>query len=221
MEIHLNDDRIKLLRDLHFPFSMIGRCDELKNLGYVDINFKQTMVDAVNYLVTLGHSHIAFLNHSQVEFDAGYGPAVRAQADFIQATQTAGIQGVTRFCGATPSAGYEALNDLLVESPDLTAMIAMNDRAVPGVLLALTEKGRCVPNDFSLIAAVSSARAAEMVMPALTTMDPPSAELGRLGVELLIEQLEDQEEDLRQVLLPCRLVVRGSTGAYQPKRIAK
>src|SRR5512143_4163316 len=41
MEIHLNDDRIKLLRDLHFPFSMIGRCDELKNLGYVDINFKQ------------------------------------------------------------------------------------------------------------------------------------------------------------------------------------
>jgi DNA-binding LacI/PurR family transcriptional regulator len=221
MEIHLNDDRIQLLRDLHFPFSMIGRCAELTNLGYVDIDFKQTMIDAVNYLISLGHSHIAFLNHSQVEFDAGYGPSVRTQADFIEAMQSAGLQGITQFCGAAPSAGYKALNDLLVECPDLTAMIAMNDRAIPGMLQALTEKGRCVPDDFSLIAAVSSARAAEMMMPPLTTMDPPSVELGRLGVELLIEQLEDQEEDTRQVLLPCQLVVRGSTGAHQPNRAVR
>ncbi len=212
MEIHVNDERVKLLHEVKFPFSMIGRCDVVTNTGYVDIDFRQTMVDAVNYLISLGHSHIAFLNHSQVEFEAGYGPAVRAQADFMQAMQLAGLKGITRLCRAAPSAGYEVLNNLLVECPDLTAMVAMNDRAVPGVMQALAERDRRIPDDFSLIAAVSSVRAAEMMTPPLTTMDPPSAELGRLGVELLIEQLEEEEEDTRQVLLPCRLVVRGSTG---------
>jgi DNA-binding LacI/PurR family transcriptional regulator len=43
-------------------------------------------------------------------------------------------------------------------------------------------------------------------------MDPPSAELGRLGVELLIQQLETEEPEAPQQLLPCRLVVRGSSG---------
>ncbi len=212
MEIHTNDERIRLLRDIKFPFSMIGRCDIAKNIGYADIDFRQTMLDAVNYLISLGHSHIAFLNHSQAEFDAGYGPAVRAQADFLAVMQAVGLQGHTRFCRAAPSAGYEVLNDLLIECPELTAMIAMNDRAVPGVMQALAERDRRIPDDFSLIAAVSSARAAEMMTPPLTTMDPPTAELGRLGVELLIEQLEEEIEDTRQVLLPCRLVVRGSTG---------
>jgi DNA-binding LacI/PurR family transcriptional regulator len=59
---------------------------------------------------------------------------------------------------------------------------------------------------------VSSARVAEMTLPPLTAMTPQSAELGRLGVEMLIEQLEDGHPELVQQLLPCRLVVRGSTG---------
>jgi DNA-binding LacI/PurR family transcriptional regulator len=36
--------------------------------------------------------------------------------------------------------------------------------------------------------------------------------LGRLGVETLIGQLEEDHPELVQRLLPCRLVIRGSTG---------
>jgi DNA-binding LacI/PurR family transcriptional regulator len=46
----------------------------------------------------------------------------------------------------------------------------------------------------------------------LTTADAPAAELGRLGAELLIQRLEAQEQSTIQTLLPCRLVVRGSSG---------
>jgi DNA-binding LacI/PurR family transcriptional regulator len=51
-----------------------------------------------------------------------------------------------------------------------------------------------------------------MTLPPLTAMTPQSAELGRLGVEMLIEQLDNGHHELVQLLLPCRLVVRGSTG---------
>jgi DNA-binding LacI/PurR family transcriptional regulator len=212
MEVHLNDERINLLREIDFPFSMIGRCADPTGIGCVDIDFEQTVQETVNYLSGLGHTHIAFLNQSQSVFDAGYGPAVRTQASFEQAVQTAGLKGVTRLCPAAPRAGYEAFNELLVECPNLTALVTMNERAVPGIVQAIADRGWRIPDDFSLVVIVSSARLAEMMSPPLTTADAPTAEMGRLGVELLIQQLEAQEQGIPQVLLPCRLVVRGSSG---------
>jgi DNA-binding LacI/PurR family transcriptional regulator len=212
MEIRLQDDRVDLLRETGFPFTMIGRCAETAGIPYVDIDFKKTTHDAVNYLAGLGHTHIAFLNHSQAEFDAGYGPAVRTQADFEHAVEAAGIRGYTRFCRATPAAGAAALRDLLAECPDLTALIAMNDRALPGVIQAVAAQGWTIPDDLSLVAMVSSTRVAEMVTPPLTTMTAPGAELGRLSVEFLIQQLESPGQPALQELVPCRLDVRGSSG---------
>jgi DNA-binding LacI/PurR family transcriptional regulator len=147
MEVHETDERIAMLRETNFPFSMIGRCANAPGISFVDIDFKQTVRDAIDYLTGLGHTHIA-----------------------------------------------------------------MNERAVPGVLHAIANQGWSVPDDFSLMVIVSSARMAEMMLPALTAMEAMTGEMGRLGVELLIQQLEGQVEETQQVLLPCRLVVRGSSG---------
>ncbi len=212
MEVHLHDQRIELLREMNIPFSMIGRAAANAGIGYADIDFDQTTRDVVGYLAGLGHTQIAFLNQSQAEYDAGYGPVVRAQAGFERAIEAAGLTGIARFCRAAPTAGYESFGELLVECPDLTALVSMNDRAIPGVMQAVGDRGWRIPDDFSLVSIVSSARMAEMTIPPLTTMAAPSAELGRLGIELLIQQLETQEPNIQQQLLPCRLVVRGSSG---------
>ncbi len=212
MEVHLVDERINLLREIDFPFSMIGRTANTEGIGYVDIDFDQTVQEMIGHLAGLGHTHIAFLNQSQSVFEAGYGPAVRAQASFERVMHTAGLEGITRLCRATPQAGYEAFNELLAECPDLTALVSMNERAVPGVVQAVADRGWHIPDDFSLGVIVSSARMAEMTVPPLTTADAPAVEMGRLGAERLIQQLEAQESDTTQTLLPCRLVVRGSSG---------
>lgn len=212
MEVCLVDKRINLLREIGFPFSMIGRTADTEGIGYVDIDFEQTVREVIDHLAGLGHTHIAFLNQSRSVFDAGYGPAVRAQTSFEQVTRTAGLHGITRLCRATPQAGYQAFGELLTECPDLTALIAMNDRAVPGVMQAIVDHGWYIPDDFSLVTIVSSARMAEMMMPPLTTAEAPATELGRLGAERLIRQLEAREPDTTQETLPCRLVVRGSSG---------
>jgi DNA-binding LacI/PurR family transcriptional regulator len=212
MEVHMNDERINLLRKISFPFSMIGRCADTTGIGYVDIDFEQTVQETVSYLSGLGHTHMAFLNQSQSAFDAGYGPVVRTHTGFQQVMQATGLTGITRFCRAAPRAGYEAFNELLAECPGLTALVTMNERAVPGVMQAIADRGWAIPDDFSLVVISSSARLAEMMMPPLTTTDAPAAELGRLGAELLIQQLEAQEQSALQVLLPCCLVVRGSSG---------
>jgi DNA-binding LacI/PurR family transcriptional regulator len=212
MEVHQQDQRIGLLRETGIPFSMIGRCADTTGIRYVDIDFDQTVHDAIHYLADLGHTHLAFINHSQSEFDAGYGPTIRAHASFEQTTQVMGLKGIARLCKDSPRAGYETFQDLLGKYPDITALLVMNERAIPGIMQAVANRGKRIPDDFSLVSLVSSARTAEMTMPPLTTMEPPSAEISRLGVELLIAQLESQEGEAPQMLLPCRLVVRGSSG---------
>ena len=212
MEVRLNDERINLLREIDFPFSMIGRCENSDGIGFVDIDFEQTTQEVVTYLAGLGHKKIVFLNQSQSAFNAGYGPAVRTQAEFEKAIKTAGLAGISRFCRPAPQAGYKACNELLAGNLGLTALITMNERAVPGVMQAIADRGWRIPDDFSVVVIGSSARMAEMMTPPLTTSDIATAELSRLGVELLIQQLETQERQPLQKLVPCRLVVRGSTG---------
>ena len=119
---------------------------------------------------------------------------------------------ISRFCRAAPKAGYETFNALLAEHPNLTSLVIMNDRAVPGVMQAIADRGWRIPQDFSIVSIVSSASAAEMMIPPLTAAEAMTGEMGRLGVELLIRQLEGQQLDESGVLLPCPLVVRGSAG---------
>ena len=211
MEIHRNDARVNLLRELKFPFSMIGRCDDDRD-GYVDISFRETMNEALAYLSSLGHTKIAFLNQSQAAYEAGYGPVMRAKTAFEEYIHASELKGVMRFCPASPQAGYETFKTLLEEHPDLTAAITMNDRANPGIMRAVAEYGWKIPDDFSIVALVSSVRMAEMMVPKLTTMEPPSAELGRLATELLIKHLEGTSAENPRILIPCRLVIGESTG---------
>ncbi len=212
MEVHRNDERIKLLQELDFPFSMIGRCADTRNIGYVAVDFERSLQEAVSYLAELGHKHLAFLNQSQEAFDKGYGPVVCTADQFPKVVQTAGVVGIARFCRSSPQAGYEACQELLAACPDLTALISMNERAIPGVMQALADRNWQIPDDFSLLVIASSPQVGEMMTPPLTTSDIPASELGRLGVELLIEQLETEERHVLQKLIPCRLTVRGSSG---------
>jgi DNA-binding LacI/PurR family transcriptional regulator len=211
MEVHVNDRRVNLLRESGFPFSMIGRCDDDHD-GYVDIDFNQTIHEALEYLSRLGHTNIAFLNQSQKSYDAGYGPVVRTKDSFEEYVRSSGLKGVMRFCHPSPQAGYETFKSLLQEFPDLTAVVSMNDRATPGIMRAIIENGWKIPDDFSLVALVSSVRMAEMMVPKLTTMEPPSAELGRIATELLIKHLEGKGDGNPRILIPCRLVMGESSG---------
>jgi len=211
MEVHINDPRVNLLRKLEFPFTMIGRCDDDQD-GYVDIDFDGTMEHAIRHLSGLGHTRIAFVNQSQATYDAGYGPVVRTKKAFEDQTAASGLNGVMRFCRPSPQAGFEACKELLSEHPKLTAIMVMNDRALPGILQAIADHNLKIPQDLSVVALVSSVRMAEMMIPKLTTMEPPGVELGKLATELLINNLEGKSDGSPRIVIPCHLVMGESSG---------
>jgi DNA-binding LacI/PurR family transcriptional regulator len=58
-----------------------------------------------------------------------------------------------------------------------------------------------------------------MMTPALTSLDFPAAEMGRIGAEMLIQQLEGQVDCPIQRLLQSNLTVRQSSGPYRPRTL--
>jgi DNA-binding LacI/PurR family transcriptional regulator len=107
-----------------------------------------------------------------------------------------------------------AIQELLRDQPETTAVLSMNDPALSGLMHGLAKAGRQVPQDMSVLALLSSPQVASHFWPALSSLDVPGRELGRLGTLRLIAQLEADGGVVAATptLLPCTLSLRGTTG---------
>ncbi|WP_188193952.1 LacI family DNA-binding transcriptional regulator [Nonomuraea sp. SYSU D8015] len=210
MEVHLDDERTEFLTQAGVPFSMIGRTREPGSIDYADIDFAATAREAVAHVAGLGHRKLGFFNLSAGAYAAGYGPAVRAGEEFAAAARAAGLGYEDGFHPGSAEEGRAAFDRLLEAHPDVTALAVMDDHAAVGVLAGVAARGWRVPDDLTLMLVLSSARVAEMFHPKLTTLEPPSAELGRLGARMLIDRL-DGDGPPQQRLVPCRLVAGDSS----------
>ena len=69
-----------------------------------------------------------------------------------------------------------------------------------------------MPGDVSIIG-FDNIPLSSYVSPALTTVEQPAAEQGRLAGQMLMERLTRQWDGARrEQVLPCRLIVRKSCG---------
>ncbi len=90
------------------------------------------------------------------------------------------------------------------------AVACANDAVALGVLRLLHRSGRRVPDDVAVVG-VDDIAFAELAEPALTTVRQPLDALGREAVRLLIERIDGDAGPRRQLTLPVRLIVRGSS----------
>ncbi|WP_235928838.1 LacI family DNA-binding transcriptional regulator [Marisediminicola senii] len=213
MEVQLDDPRVTSLLQTGTPFAIIGRTREPDLLTYVDIDFETTMAASIEYLSNLGHTRIALVTGSVgSSLLTDYGPVVRTEATYGAIMATRDGDAVMISCDETPAAGRDAASRLIEASPDLTAVIVMNEQAAFGLVSGFRNLGFRVPEDISVISMSSSAEMAAMSDPTLTLMAAPGVELGRMGVDALVDKLEGRAANGEtQVLLPCVLVEGEST----------
>ncbi|MDX6283966.1 MAG: hypothetical protein QOH03_5037 [Kribbellaceae bacterium] len=211
MEVQLEDRRVDLLRKLESPFVLIGRTQDTTGLACVDIDFEQTVDDAVAHLVGLGHRIIAYVNHSEASLAGGYGPAKRTAAAFDAALVRHGITGVMVPSEDTASGGRRAIGAAREQCPRLTGVLVMNENAALGILAELREAALDVPWDVSVVSMVTSAAVADLGSPALTAMTSPGAAVGAAATRVLLRRLADGATSTYEELLPCVLEVRGTT----------
>jgi DNA-binding LacI/PurR family transcriptional regulator len=106
------------------------------------------------------------------------------------------------------ASGYRA-GQVLARMPEVTAIFAANDHLALGILRAMSERGRQVPHDVSIVGFDDVPEAAYFIPP-LTTVRPDFGAVARDALELLMAQIAgDPVDEVRRASTPL-LVSRDS-----------
>ncbi|HXW82733.1 MAG TPA: LacI family DNA-binding transcriptional regulator [Acidimicrobiales bacterium] len=105
--------------------------------------------------------------------------------------------------------GYEA-GQVLAQIPDATAIFVANDDMALGVLRALHERGRRVPEDVAIVGFDDTPESAYFIPP-LSTVRQDFHRVGRAAVQLLVDQLTTGTSRQDRVLIDPELICRQSS----------
>ena len=182
------DVTIAELREEVFPFVLLNRATErAEDLAVVVDNYAAA-VGVVAHLADLGHRRVGHIAGPQntttgVERREGYRAGVLA---FGLADEPELVVEATAF---SEEGGHRALQMMLAESAQPTAVFAANDLIAIGMLQRLRQIGTHVPGDLSIVG-FNDIPLAGLLEPALTTVRVPQLDMGVAGANLLIDRLE-------------------------------
>jgi DNA-binding LacI/PurR family transcriptional regulator len=197
------------LHALEVPLAVVG--GHMPGFPRVGIDDAAGAATAVRHLLLLGHRDIAMIS-GDPEDAIGRVTTSARRTGFEAALADSGIEPgpdrvVSEPWGVT--GGRLAMEQLLTCRRLPTAVFAESDEMALGALQTLRRAGLPVPGRLSLIGFDDH----EMAPAAdLTTVAQPVRRQGELAAELLLEVLGGGAPNGRDVVLPTRLVVRGSTG---------
>ena len=147
----------------------------------------QLASDAVRYLASFGHTKISVVHGPQIESDrtvarregALYAGSKPVELEFFETELS--VNG-----------GKQAVREVLSRPERCTALLCFSDVLAIGAYFALFEAGLTIPDDMSVMG-FDNLDWAKDVVPPLTTIDLPAAEMGREVAEQLMRELESGE----------------------------
>lgn len=200
------DDIVGLMQ-AHLPFVLLGRRFAGLETDYVVADDIAGAHSATEHLIRLGHSRILLLNGS-----SHISSAVERQKGYEQALEDFGIQrdpDLVRHCAPTMESAYNSMKTVLIERIPFSAVFSFSDLMAMGVVRALRETGKRIPDDISVVG-FDDIEVSELLEPSLTTVRVPRFRLGVEAARALLSRIGGTPT-LIQTVLPTELVVRKST----------
>ncbi|RZU74375.1 MULTISPECIES: LacI family DNA-binding transcriptional regulator [Micromonospora] len=159
---------------------------------------------ATEHLLKLGHREIVHVS----------GPLNWAEArarveGWRLAMSEAGLRPAEPVPGDWSSASGYAAGLRICEMSETTAVFAANDQMAIGVLRALHERGRRVPEDISVVGFDDVPEAAYLIPP-LTTIEQDFEAIGRRAIDVITQAINGDDLQPSPLVIP-KLVVRQST----------
>ncbi len=191
-----------------FPFVLIDHQGTGENCPAVGASNWQGAFNATDYLIQLGHKRIGFITGSldlgaAIDRLEGYKTALR--------THHIHIDPVLIFEGTFEQPdGYTGTAQFLDLKSPPTAIFASNDCMAMGVIDAVRDHGMKIPDDISVIG-FDDIPQASLVRPALTTVQQPLEQMGRMAAQMLFEILKNPDSKPDRIQLPTQLMIRDST----------
>lgn len=166
---------------------------------------------ATRHLLDLGHRRIGIISEplgilTGEERLAGYKKALRAKRIPID-------RSLVRWGTDTQDSGYNCAKELLQFAERPTAIVVCNNLMTLGLLKAIRDAGVLCPQEVSIVG-FDDFEWCPHVFPPLSMIKVPAAELGSVGANVLMKQIQRPDGlHSEKVLLNTELVVRQSTCA--------
>ncbi|SEG99986.1 DNA-binding transcriptional regulator, LacI/PurR family [Nonomuraea solani] len=160
---------------------------------------------ATEHLLGLGHRTVWHVAGPERWFTAG--DRLRGWREALAAAGAAEPPHLTG--DWTPASGYAA-GRVLAADPEVTAVFVANDDMAIGLLRAMAEAGRPVPDEVSVVG-MDDIPSAPYLSPPLTTVRQDFEAIAAHGLTLLAGEIENGSGAVVNDDLPAELIVRHST----------
>jgi LacI family transcriptional regulator len=201
------DERVTFLRDTGVPFVVHGRTDDCADYAWLDIDNEKAFIDAVHYLINLGHKRIAHLGG-----DMSFNFAHFRRLGYIKAMEEAGLEIPAGYLVEGVMDGVaadDAMAQMLALPAAPTAVVCVTDTVALGAMRAISRAGLRPGREVSVIGydGLPIGLAAD---PPLTTMAQSSYSAGREVARMLMALLHGADPSNSQKLWEARLTQRAS-----------
>jgi DNA-binding LacI/PurR family transcriptional regulator len=193
--------------DRQLPVVAVGRAGPSAGVDVVRAADEEGVALAIDHLVGLGHRRIAHVDGGPGAIPAGrrrgYERAMRRHRLGAHLQVVAGDHG--------EESGARAARLLFGSDLPPTAVVTYNDHSAVGVLDVLLRSGIDVPGDVSVVG-FDDSPLARLAHIDLTTVSQDSRQLMRHAIAVVVERLDGDRTEHREVVVLPQLVVRGTTG---------
>ena len=197
------------IRQSPVPIVLAGSIIQDESIPTVNIDYFQAAFDAIQLFINKGHKEIAFVS-GPLEYTINGEHKLEA---YKKALQQANIEVNEQFIDATDGTYDEALlswESFAQKGAIPTAIFAGSDEIALGVIHAVQDAGKRVPEDVEVISFENS-KLARMVRPQLTSVALPLYDIGAVSMRLLTKLLNKEDVAEKNVILPYRIEMRNST----------
>lgn len=210
-----DDNLIETVHKLGIPVVSLRRKTPrtTPEIPYVDSNHYEGCYEATEYLISQGHTEIGLISSETLintERLSGYEQAMRKNNLHTNVM----CDPMTKHASKRYTVGYNAAKSLLEQNPDVTAVLATDDRFAIGAMEYFYEIGLKIPEDISIIGCDD--RLEGRLFPILlSTVQQDLNELGRQAAEMMLRMVNSHTLQSSSISLKSRLILRRTTG---PKR---
>ncbi|GAB2567193.1 LacI family DNA-binding transcriptional regulator [Gracilibacillus alcaliphilus] len=207
-------DQVERLRKHNIQVVLLDRTIEGFEGDYVIGDSYLGTQQLVQHLIDYGHQNIALINGP-----ANVSTARERARGYLETLKQNGLEVYEHYLSeldykhAQEGKAKEILKRLLSLEADKcpTAIFAANNFIAVSAIRSLRELGLSVPDDISVVC-FDEVEPIVYFDPFFTVAAQPAIEFGRVGIQLLIERVEEKEAGIRQqVILPPVIHIRKST----------
>jgi DNA-binding LacI/PurR family transcriptional regulator len=200
-----NDSLFAAIGRLSIPATLVGRPPANVRVPWVGIDNKGAARDITQHLMSTGRRRIAMIacaldRDSGADRLAGFTEALGDRFDPSLVVERQLYEYTS---------GRTGTEELLLRDPSVDGIFAASDAVAAGVLDALRDAGRRVPEDVGVVGFDDSSWARRS-NPQLTTVHQPAALLGERAAESVLAQLRGSAPEPVGTLLETHVVLRRS-----------